>query len=57
METTNVSITDLDLFNSIIFIAVNKIQSNCQRAEINAMFKEIIQNYHCKDVNKDFNKK
>ena len=51
--TNNVAITDLDLFNNTIFTAINKIRRNRQRAEINAIFKEIIKNDHYKDMNKD----
>ena len=39
MATNNVAITDLDLFNTNILN--------------NAIFKEIIKNDHCKDMNKD----
>ena len=53
MATTNVAITDLDLFNNSIFTAIIKIQKNRQRAEINAIFKEIIKNDHYKDMDKD----
>ena len=53
MAATNVAITDLDLFNNTIFTAINKIRRNRQRAEINAIFKEIIKNDHYKDMNKD----
>ena len=53
MATTNVAITDLDLFNNSIFTAIIKIRKNRQRAEINAIFKEIIKNDHYKDMNKD----
>ena len=53
VATTNVAITDLDLFNNTIFTAINKIRRNRQRAEINAIFKEIIKNDHYKDLEKD----
>ena len=53
MATTNVAITDLDLFNNTIFTAINEIRRNGQRAEINAIFKEIINNDHYKDMDKD----
>ena len=53
MATTNVAITDLGLFNNTVFTAINKIRRNRQRAEINAIFKEIIKNDHYKDMDKD----
>ena len=53
MATTNVATTDLDLFNNTIFTTIKKIWRNCQRAEINAIFKEIIKNGHYEDMNKD----
>ena len=53
MTVTNVAITDLDLFHNTIFTAINKIRRNRQRAEINAIFKEIIKNDHYKDMSKD----
>ena len=53
MPTTNAAITDLDLFNNTIFAAINKVWKNRQRAEINAIFKEIIKNDHYKDMKKD----
>ena len=37
MAAANVAITGLDLFNNTIFIAINKIRRNRQRAEINAI--------------------
>ena len=54
MATTNVAITDLDLFNNTIFTAINKIWRKCQRAEITAIFKEIIKKDHYKDINRCF---
>ena len=54
MAATNVAITDLDLFNNTIFTAINKIRRNRQRAEIKAIFKEIIKNDHHKNMNKCF---
>ena len=53
MATTNVAITDLDLFNNTIFTAIFKIRRNRQRAEISAIFKGIIKNDHYIDMNKD----
>ena len=53
MATTNVAITDLDLFSNTIFTAINKFRRNRQPAEINAIFKEIIKNDHHKDMHKD----
>ena len=53
MATTNVAITDLVLFNSTIFTAINKFRRNHHLAEINAIFKEIIKNDHYKDMDKD----
>ena len=53
MATINVAITDLDLFNNAIFTAINKIRRNRQRAEINAIFTEIIKNDHYKNMDKD----
>ena len=53
MPTTNAAMTDLDLFNNTIFAAINKVWKNRQRAEINAIFKEIIKNDHYKDMKKD----
>ena len=47
MATTNVAITNLDLFNNTLFTAISKIRKNRQHAEINAIFKEIIKNDHC----------
>ena len=53
MATTNLAITDLDLFNNTIFTVTNKIRRNHQCAEINAIFKKIVKNDHYKDINKD----
>ena len=53
MATTNVAMTDLDLLNNAIFTAINKIQKNRQRAEINSIFREFIKNDHYKDMNKN----
>ena len=52
MATTNVAITESDLFNNSIFTVINKISRKCQRAGITAIFKEIIKNDHYKDINR-----
>ena len=54
MATTNLAITDLDLFNNTIFTVTNKIRRNHQCAEINAIFKKIVKNDHYKDKQRCF---